>query len=239
MLQIRRKKRKEAETRETDAAQSAAEQQEGSDAIIEGINAEAQKQSAELIEQAEKAVGQKLKSWELQKRRMRADARQDAEAKAEQLRTNGQSRLKMAQRRRDLQLQELLVSEITQEALEAAEALIGGPTYEEILEGLIVEAAIGIRCDTAIVSSSAQELPMITEALLQRVVEELKERTGRQMSLRLSQEAPLPGQGVLLSSEDGKVAFSNQIRTRLLRYQSEIRHLIHRRLLTGLNEEQA
>jgi vacuolar-type H+-ATPase subunit E/Vma4 len=237
MLQIRRKKSERPAVGSEQETDLAAEQQEGSDAIIAGITAEAQVQAAALIEQAERTAGQKLKSWELQKSRLRDEARAEAEAKAEELRRSGYSRLKIDQRKRRLQLHEQLVGELTQQALSDTQALIETDRYPAILQGLIAEAAIGIRTETAIVSSSAQELPLITDSLLEAVIAQVKDETGRAMNLTVSGSEPLPGQGVILTSEDGNVAFSNQIRTRLLRYQSEIRHLIYRRLLTGEGKE--
>ncbi len=203
MLQIRRKKSERPETRSEQDTDLAAEQQEGSDAIIAGITSEAQKQAAALIEQAEKTAEQKLKSWELQKSRMRTEAQAEAQAKAEELRRSGYSRLKIDQRKRRLQLHEQLVGELTQQALSDTEALIGTDRYPEILQGLIVEAAIGIRTETAIVESSVHELPLITDSLLEAVIARVREETGRTMDLRISDSAPLPGQGVILTSEDG------------------------------------
>lgn len=125
MLQIRRKKSERPETRSEQDTDLAAEQQEGSDAIIAGITSEAQKQAAALIEQAEKTAEQKLKSWELQKSRMRTEAQAEAQAKAEELRRSGYSRLKIDQRKRRLQLHEQLVGELTQQALSDTEASSG------------------------------------------------------------------------------------------------------------------
>jgi vacuolar-type H+-ATPase subunit E/Vma4 len=38
---------------------------------------------------------------------------------------------------------------------------------------------------------------------------------------------PLPGQGVVLLGREGRLAYNNQVATRLLRRQTEIRKLIY------------
>jgi len=52
------------------------------------------------------------------------------------------------------------------------------------------------------------------------------EMTGRKVSLMLTDGDPLIPQGVVLKAADGRVEFNNQVATRLLRRQSEIRKTI-------------
>ena len=51
--------------------------------------------------------------------------------------------------------------------------------------------------------------------------------TGRDVTLELADESPTAGQGIVLRAADGRVQFNNQIATRLLRYQSEIRKIVY------------
>ena len=50
----------------------------------------------------------------------------------------------------------------------------------------------------------------------------------RDVALELSSDPPLLQQGVVLQTGEGRVEFNNQVATRLIRYQSEIRRIIHR-----------
>lgn len=45
--------------------------------------------------------------------------------------------------------------------------------------------------------------------------------------IRLADGPPQTAQGVVLATEDGRMAFNNQVKTRLLRQQRHIQRLIH------------
>jgi vacuolar-type H+-ATPase subunit E/Vma4 len=48
--------------------------------------------------------------------------------------------------------------------------------------------------------------------------------------LHVSESNPFTGQGVVLVAKSGKVAFNNQVETRLLRYDSEIKRIVFEEL---------
>jgi len=211
-------------------------QHRGADSIIQGIQQEAQQEADKLIEQAEKSASDRRKSWEKQAERIMQEAGQEAEERAEEIWKAGQSRLAVELKKRRLQLHEQAVNEVINQALSDIEKMIGSEAYTAVLEDLITEAALGIRADKAVVLSSAKEASLITDTMLKTVRERVKETSGRDIRLTFSSDEPLSGQGIMLKSEDGSVAFSNQIRVRLLRYQSEIRHLIYRKLLSETSD---
>jgi vacuolar-type H+-ATPase subunit E/Vma4 len=90
-----------------------------------------------------------------------------------------------------------------------------------------VEAAMGLSLPEAVVNASAAELALIDERLLSEVQERVSELTGRKVRLFKSKADPLVGQGVMLVGREGRLAFNNQVSTRLLRRQTEIRKKIH------------
>jgi vacuolar-type H+-ATPase subunit E/Vma4 len=57
------------------------------------------------------------------------------------------------------------------------------------------------------------------------------------MTLTLSDTPPLKSQGVVLTAADGRTAFNNQVKTRMLRKQREIRMLIYNALFTDKQKE--
>jgi vacuolar-type H+-ATPase subunit E/Vma4 len=63
--------------------------------------------------------------------------------------------------------------------------------------------------------------------MLSEIARRIQKQTGRQTSLTLSDARPLQSQGVVLTAADGRTAFNNQVRTRMLRKQREIRMLIY------------
>ena len=60
----------------------------------------------------------------------------------------------------------------------------------------------------------------------------IKKILGFGVVLKVSEEQPLHAQGVVLTAQDGRTAFNNQIHTRMLRKQREIRKHIYDNLFT-------
>lgn len=212
------------------------EMEENGESIINGILQEAREEAEKQVSQAKKSAAQREKTWKSQARRLRNEAQQEAEEKAEDIRRSGRSRQKIEEKKRRLQLQEQLVSAVLDKALNDIEGMIDADGYAEVLENLITEAALGIQTDEAVVSASAKEKPLISDSILRSAEKRTKKISGRSIKLSLSSDQPLPGQGLVLSSPDGSVAFSNQIRVRLLRNQSEIRHMIYKDLLSDTGD---
>lgn len=213
-------------------------QQLGSDAIIKGILNEANEEASRLISKAEKSAFSLEKSWQVQHERLKAESIREAQQKKDEILRDGRSQLATNEKRRLLQLSEQLQSEVIEQALQTAEELITHVDYPQILVDLITEAALGIQTNQAEVSASALEVPLITSSMLRTAEARVMEISGRSIELLPSDRQPLPGQGVVLTSLNGTVAFSNQIRVRLLRFQSEIRHLIHKELLSEKSSKQ-
>jgi len=94
----------------------------------------------------------------------------------------------------------------------------------------VVEAAIGLGADEAEVNASPDELRLIDAAFLKEARDKVKELVLRKVTVTRSASTPLLLQGIVMSSADGRTAYNNQIRTRLLRNQSAIRKLIYERL---------
>ncbi len=65
----------------------------------------------------------------------------------------------------------------------------------------------------------------------------VKKQTGEAVTLSLSKAEPMSLQGVILTSEDGRTAFNNQVKTRLSRNQRQIKRLIHNALFADHVEE--
>jgi vacuolar-type H+-ATPase subunit E/Vma4 len=103
---------------------------------------------------------------------------------------------------------------------------IAAPDYRAVLRCWIVEAARGLDVDAAEVNAGAAERELIDEALLREAMDLL----GNKVALTESKADPLGGQGVVLTSVDGRMAFNNQVRTRIQRRQREIQGLIHEAL---------
>jgi len=225
-------------TASNDTLHNGQKQQLGKDAIIQGILNEANNEASLLISKAEKHAVFLEKSWQVQFERLKAESILEAQHNKDEIIKNGRSQLAINEKRRLLQIIEQLQSEVIEQALHTAENLITNVNYPQILVDLITEAALGIQTDQSSVAASALEIPLITRSMLETAEARVMEISGRSIELFPADGQPLPGQGVILTSPNGSVAFSNQIRVRLLRFQSEIRHLIYRELLTDKSNEQ-
>ncbi|MBN2551986.1 MAG: hypothetical protein JXB06_04425 [Spirochaetales bacterium] len=194
--------------------------------LIDGIAQDAGAEAEKIISEAEKAAEERIRAAEEQARAVVQQAESRAEEQAERIRTQSASSLLMEHRRTHLKLQEQVVQEVLSRVRQQLAGMIGKPAYREVLLAWIVEGAIGLDVEQATVNASAAERKQIDKRLLQDAQGKVAELTGRKVSLTLAEDGPLIPQGVVLKAADGRVEFNNQVATRLLRRQSEIRKMI-------------
>ncbi len=216
---------------------SSVSDQEGNLSLVEGILEQAKREAEKIKSDARRSAEQRKAAWEKQALRLRAEAEEEAQRQYDDIVSAGASRLESARKNRTLQLSERVIGAVIEAAIDAVEKEIDNKAYPAVLEDLITEAALGIQTEQATVAVSAEETALLTEELLRRVEKRVKDISGRSMILQADAEHPLAGQGPVLTSPDNMVAYNNQIRTRLLRSQSEIRHLIYRMLLNPESRE--
>ena len=111
-------------------------------------------------------------------------------------------------------------------------SIAGDEDYRSVLIGWLTEAAIGLEAESARVNASPPELKLIDDRVLSEVSRRVRRQTSRQIELMLSDAEPLKSQGVVLTAADGRTAFNNQVRTRMLRSKREIQMLIYNTLFT-------
>jgi vacuolar-type H+-ATPase subunit E/Vma4 len=198
--------------------------------LIDGIAQDAGAEAEKIITEAEKAVKERIRAAEEQARAVVQQAESKAEEQAERIRSQSASSLRMESRRTHLKLQEQAVQEVLSRVRQQFAGMIGTPVYREVLLAWIVEGAIGLDVEQATVNASAAERKQIDKRLLQEAQDKVAELTGRKVSLALADGGPLIPQGVVLKAVDGRVEFNNQVATRLLRRQSEIRKMIQDKL---------
>jgi vacuolar-type H+-ATPase subunit E/Vma4 len=198
--------------------------------LIDGIAQDAGAEAEKIITEAEKAVKERIRAAEEQARAVVQQAESKAEEQAERIRAQSASSLRMESRRTHLKLQEQAVQEVLSRVRQRFAGMIGTPAYREVLLAWIVEGVIGLDVEQATVNASAAERKQIDKRLLQEAQGKVAELTGRKVSLALADGGPLIPQGVVLKAVDGRVEFNNQVATRLLRRQSEIRNIIQDKL---------
>jgi vacuolar-type H+-ATPase subunit E/Vma4 len=199
----------------------------GKQKLIEGIKEDARQEAEKILKQAEKYAGDRKKTVESQVNRIMNQAREKADNQVALIKRNIKSSISVEIKRLNLKIMDRIMSSTVERVKRDIAGMIGTPGYPDILLGWIIEAAIGLNVNEASVNTSLKETEYITEELLKKAADTIFSLTGKKVALKKSTDSPLLAQGVVLYAKDGKTAFNNQIPTRLLRYQSEVRKMIY------------
>lgn len=202
-------------------------EENGKNRLIAGIQADARKEAEQIIAKAQSSMLERKKSIDIQISRIQKEAETKAKEQVEIIRKNAKSAIAVEKKRLSLRIMDSIVNAAIDKAKDKLHALIDTPAYSEILVNWIVEAAIGLNVDEAAVNASIKEMKYITEDLLKKAVDILFSLTGKKVVILKSADNPLLAQGIILTSKNGRTAFNNQILTRILRYQSEVRKMIY------------
>ena len=206
-------------------------------ALISDIEADAQKEAEAIVEEARTRVAEKKKYADKQIETLLADAHTRAHEQAEAIRKKAASAAELEVRRRFMRLRTQVVQDVLAQVEERLAARIGDGDYRTTLVNWIAEAAIGLGAESAEVNASQRERTLIDDRLLGEVGEKVRTETGRAVTLTLATAQPLESQGVILTAADGRTAFNNQVKTRMLRNRRRIRALIHDALFADNREE--
>jgi vacuolar-type H+-ATPase subunit E/Vma4 len=207
------------------------------DKLIKGIQKDAEEESLRIVAEAEKEAGERLKAVEIQAASILKEAENNAQSQIQAIDRWNKSTIIVETRRIILKKRGDIIQNILNRVEEKLTHKVKEANYQEILLNWIIEAVIGLNAEEAAVNASKEERELIIDALLKRAEKRVEEIIHIQVNLGLSSEPPLIAQGVVLKSKDGKMAFNNQVPTRLLRYQSEIRKLIYNHLFSETGEE--
>jgi V/A-type H+-transporting ATPase subunit E len=199
----------------------------GKDALLSGIETDVRAEEREIIAEADKRVAEKKKYAEGKVESILNDARKQAQVQAEEVKKKVLSGVQLEIKRRRLSVQADVMIEIDNRVEKKLFSMITAKDYRSVLINLIVEAAIGLGAESAQIDASNVERKLIDERMLAEVARIVQANTGNNLKLKLSDSEPLKTQGVVLTAEDGRTVFNNQMKTRMLRKQREIRTLIY------------
>lgn len=194
--------------------------------LIAGIAQDVAKEAEQVIAEAKKTAEERIKAAQDQAAATLQQAESKAEEQAERIRSQTASTLRMERRRISLKQREQAVQEVLTRVRRRLSEMVGSPQYREVLLAWIVEGAIGLGAAEAAVNASAAERNQIDKKMLQAAEAKVKELTGKKVTLAAASGDPLIPQGVVVKAAGGRVEFNNQVATRLLRLQSEIRKQI-------------
>lgn len=211
--------------------------EQGKQALISSIEADAKAEQAKIVQDAHDQAKEKKVYAQKKVESILQDARDKAAVQAEALKRKITSGVDLEIKRRTLQVQNIIVQDIQSQVMDALKAKIKTPQYVQTLEAWIVEAAVGLGAESAQVNASTPERKLIKKALLDSAMARIEAKTGEAVTLTLSRDKALDEQGVILTAEDGRTAFNNQVTTRLLRNQRQIKRMIHAALFADNAKE--
>jgi len=199
-------------------------------ALISGIEADARAEEEKIIKEAETQAAEKRKHSEKKIESLLKDAHKKAKEQAETAKKKIISTTEREVKRCSMRVRDSVVQDIMDRVEKKLSSMTGDKNYRSVLVNWIAEAAIGLDAESSHINASEEELALIDDHMLTEIARRIQKQTGKQTSLTLSEEKILQSQGVVLTAADGRTAFNNQVRTRMLRKQREIRTLIYNTL---------
>ncbi len=201
--------------------------EKGKDALLSGIETDVRAEERDIIAEAEKRAAEKRKYTRHKVESILNDAKKVAHEQAEIVKSKILSGVQLEIKRRHLRVQAEVMEDISNRVEEKLFSRINDKDYRSVLLGLITEAAIGVDAESARVNATGNEKKLIDERLLSEAKRTIQTHAGKEIDLMLSDSETLKNQGVVLTAEDGRTAFDNQIKTRMLRKQRKIQALIY------------
>ena len=211
--------------------------EKGKAELISGIESDARIEEEEIIKEAEKQAAEKRKYSEKKIEALLNDARSEAQKQTEAVMRKMLSAVDLELKRHSMSVRSALIQDIMNRVENKLASMTGEEKYRSVLINWIAEAFIGLGAEAAQINASEKERALINDPLLSEVKEKIHKQTNKQAQLKLSDAEPLKSQGVVLTAADGRTAFNNQVKTRMLRNQSEIRTLIYNAVLADNRKE--
>lgn len=206
-------------------------------ALIAGIETDANAEREKILKEAQTQADEKNKYAEKKIESLLDEARAKAQEQAEAAKKKIISTAEREAKRRSMHMRSAVIQDILDRVEKKLGSMTGDKNYPSILADWLIEAAIGLDAESAHVNASAGELKLIDDRMLSEIGRRFRKQTGRQIELTLSGAEPLKSQGVVLTAADGRTAFNNQVRTRMLRNKREIQTMIYDTLFTDDQKE--
>ena len=206
------------------------EQHSSSDILRREIQDQSQKESAELVEQAEREAKQILDRARSEAEKDRADILKKAETKADAVRKRILSGVHLDVKRQNLRTREEMISRLFQAVEERLNRFRKTKAYAASLKKLVIEGVLALDAKSIRILSGNVERKLLTEKMLSEVKKEVHHHTGREVKLVRSDQV-LPEGGVVLVSSDERMLFDHRFSARMRRIQNEMRLEVVKRVM--------
>jgi len=204
--------------------------QEGSRAIISGIEMEAQEEVERILSEAKNNADQRREYAKKQAKSILEEAEKKAAEQSKAVKTRMLSGVAIEVRRTSMGAMESIFNEIIGRVKVQLGGLVRSAGYSKVICNWIIEAAVGLGAETALVNASADERALIDKDLLKEAEQKVEKILVSPVKLVVSDDTPLRSQGVMLTAANKRTAFNNQVEARLRRRQSEIRAMVYEKI---------
>lgn len=196
---------------------------EKENALISGILEDAEKKADDIIQKAKLDAEDIIKQGNEDVVRALEDERRTADFRIRQLELKEESAKRNIDRLSELKNIDASYQLIMDRVDAKIDQMVKDGSIRKAIISWIVEAAIGLDMESAVVSSS-KECP-VDDEMLKEASDIIQERTGAK--IRLQADRKLVGElGVIVSSEDGFIRYDNLLSVRKRRYMREIRKIV-------------
>ena len=206
--------------------------------ILERIKDEASAERERILRDAEERAKQILEETKayLERRRLAVKMREEKRGEEEKMRIIRSARLEA--RRIKWSAEQEITNEVFENAKkrikEAKKNGFKGKSYDEILAGLVKEAAISIISpehemhaeEDLEVLVSDEDANFISQSLLDKISDEISREEGVKIRLSLSKERINASGGVVVRRKDGKVEVNNTFEKRMERFMPILREKV-------------
>ena len=199
--------------------------------LVSGILKQAESDAEEIIRKAEKTIAEKNNAFDGNIERIQKETDKKISLKLSEIKKRSDSAVESERRKQKLRIREKVNSEVYALFTSQMKELVNTQGYREYLVKLIAEGAIAVNDEQAIVYCSANE--EIDDDMLLSAEKLVKDKTGNMVKLSYTGDKKLSGQGVIVESSNGRIAYNNQVDTRLRRFNEDIKMII----INGLAKE--
>jgi hypothetical protein len=191
--------------------------------LLEGILSDSKKDSESILAEARESADALMKTAEEKAEHDAESERSLFDLKLKQLDLKLESDKRSLERVYSLKKLDAAYEKIMERVSSQWEKEIASPAFRDTLVNWIAEAAIGLNLATAKVAFNPKA--PVDEQMLRKAETIVKDHTNSSLTLTLD-EVGTPECGVVVSSLDSKISYSNLISVRTRRFHREIKEIV-------------
>jgi vacuolar-type H+-ATPase subunit E/Vma4 len=205
----------------------------GSMDFLDEILVSAQDEAEKIISQAQSRAQSRKEAAHKQVESLSLEREKQLSAERKRQTKRSDQKISSEKRRRELQLRDRFMTEALAKTKETLIAMTQKPEYNDVLADWVVEAVLGLGVSEVVVNGRVREREIMSQEWLKKQEKTLKETYGHNVTLELSGEPALLQAGVIAGEKEGRLVYNNQVETRILRKQSDLRKVIYEELFNG------